>query len=158
MKAKTFTKETINSFGIVDKNYPEFSIGDKIAVSQWITEGNKKRIQIFEGHVIAKKNNGASTTFTVRKIGANSVAVERIYPYYSPLIDSIKLITKGKVRRAKLYYLRDKIGKAAKIKEKRAVKKKKKKNIFLFNNILCLSLIFLLNLGYFFPVFLLSYL
>lgn len=79
--------------------------------------GDKERLQLFEGDVLAFNHNGISTTFTVRKIGADSVAVERIIPYYSPLIDSIKLIRKGKVRRAKLYYMRKRIGKAAKVQE-----------------------------------------
>lgn len=118
MKAQTLTRETIRDLGVVSKEFPAFEIGDHIAVSQWITEGNKKRLQIFEGDVIAMHKNGASSTFTVRKIGANSVAVERIYPFYSPIIDAIKVVRKGDVRRAKLYYLRDRIGKAAQVKEK----------------------------------------
>ncbi|MCF7900341.1 50S ribosomal protein L19 [Candidatus Babeliales bacterium] len=117
MKANKLTKETINTLGVESRNFPDFSIGDSIAVSQWITEGSKKRIQIFEGDVIAKHQNGASSTFTVRKIGANSVAVERIYPYYTPVIDSIAIVKRGKVRRAKLYYLRNRVGKKARIKE-----------------------------------------
>ncbi len=125
MKASKFTKETINLIGAVDRAFPEFSVGDGIAVSQWITEGDKKRVQIFEGDVIAFHNKGASSTFTVRKIGANSIAVERIFPYYSPVIDSIKVVRKGDVRRAKLYYIRDRIGKKAKIKERILTKEQK---------------------------------
>lgn len=118
MKAQGFTKETITSLGMYDRNFPELCIGDVIAVSQWVEEGNKKRIQIFEGNLIAQHKKGASTTFTVRKIGANGVAVEKIFPLYSPMIDSIKVVMKALVRRAKLYYLRDRIGRAARVKEK----------------------------------------
>ncbi len=117
MKAAKLTKETINKIGVAERNFPEFSVGDTIAVGQRITEGNKERIQMFEGDVIAMKNNGASSTFTVRKIGANNVAVERIYPYYAPVIDSIKVVRNGDVRRAKLYYLRDRVGKSGRVKE-----------------------------------------
>lgn len=130
MKAKQFTKETIRELGIYERNFPLIEIGDTIAVSQKIKEeveakGGKKgakeskeRLQVFEGDVIAISSNGASSTFTVRKIGANSVPVERIFPYYSPMIDSIKFVNKGKVRRAKLYYLRKRVGKAATVEEK----------------------------------------
>ncbi len=127
MKAKQYTKETISNIGIQDRNFPLFRIGDTIAVSQRIKEGNKERLQVFQGDVIAMHKKGASTTFTVRKIGAHGIAVERIFPYYSPLVDSIKLITRGAVRRAKLYYIRDRVGKAARIKEKKVVTKKKLK-------------------------------
>jgi large subunit ribosomal protein L19 len=118
MKAKKITKETIRELGMVERDFPKFNIGDMIAVSQWVIEDKSKRLQVFEGNVIAMRNNGASSTFTVRKQAADDVYVERIYPFYSPIIDSIKLVFKAKVRRAKLYYLRDKIGKAAQIKEK----------------------------------------
>lgn len=139
MKSKKFTKETIKHIGISDKNMPEFAIGDLVAVSQWVIEGKEvkdvkagktgaskkggtdtktERIQIFEGNVIAQKENGISSTFTVRKVGKDGIAVERIYPLYSPNVESVKVITKAKVRRAKLYYLRDLVGKKAKIKEK----------------------------------------
>lgn len=125
MKAQGFTKETINSFGMYDRNFPQLCIGDIIAVSQWVVEeGNKKRIQIFEGNLIAQHKKGASTTFTVRKISANGVSVEKIFPLYSPMIDSIKVVMKAQVRRAKLYYLRDRVGKAARVKEK--IEKKKR--------------------------------
>ena len=117
MKASQLTKETINGLGIEARQFPEFSFGDTIAVSQWIVEGDKKRLQIFEGDVIGLHHNGISSTFTVRKIASNNVAVERIYPYYSPIIDSIKVIRKGDVRRAKLYYLRHRVGKSARVKE-----------------------------------------
>jgi len=118
MKAQGFTKETINSLGMYERTFPQLCIGDIIAVSQWVEEGNKKRIQIFEGNLIGQHNKGASTTFTVRKIGANGISVEKIYPFYSPMIESIKVVVKGKVRRAKLYYLRDRIGKSARVKVK----------------------------------------
>lgn len=117
MKANKLTKETINRVGVTAKQFPEFTIGDSIALSQWIIEGDKKRLQVFEGDVIAFHHNGVSTTFTVRKIGANNVAVERIYPYYSPVIESISVVRHGRVRRAKLFYLRDRMGKSRKIKE-----------------------------------------
>jgi len=127
MKAKKVTKETVRELGVADRGFPKFNIGDMIAVSQWVTEGKNKRIQVFEGNVIAMHNNGASSTFIVRKQSANDVYVERIYPYYSPIIDSIKHVSKAKVRRAKLYYLRDRIGKAAQVKEKVERKAKTKK-------------------------------
>lgn len=125
MKAKKITKETVRELGVVDRGFPEFNIGDMIAVSQWVIEGSKKRLQTFEGNVIAMHNKGASSTFVVRKQGASDVYIERIYPYYSPIIDSIKKVYKAKVRRAKLYYLRDRVGKAAQVKE-RVVRKTKK--------------------------------
>ncbi len=128
MKAKKFTKETIGSLGIQERKFPKFSIGDTIAVSQRIQEGGKERIQIFQGDVIAIKNRAISSTFMVRKIGANAVAVERIFPYYSPLIDDIKVVRKGKVRRAKLYYLRKRVGKAARLQEKIVTKAQQAKN------------------------------
>ena len=118
MKAQGLTRETIRDLGVVERDFPRIEIGDHIAVSQWVTEGKKKRIQIFEGDVIAMHKKGASSTFTVRKIGANSIPVERIYPFYTPMIDNIKVMRKGDVRRAKLYYLRDRVGKKAQVKEK----------------------------------------
>jgi large subunit ribosomal protein L19 len=118
MIAKGFTKETINSLGMYERNFPQLCIGDILAVSQWVEEGNKKRIQIFEGNLIAQHKKGASSTFTVRKIGANGISVERIFPLYAPMIESIKVVTKAQVRRAKLYYLRDRVGRAARVKEK----------------------------------------
>ncbi len=118
MKANKLTKETIAQLGVADRGFPEFNIGDTIAISLKITEGDKERLQVFEGDVIAKNTHGISSTFTVRKIGANAVAIERILPHFSPLIDSIKVIRRGESRRAKLYYLRDRVGKAARVKEK----------------------------------------
>lgn len=117
MKAKKYTRETISDIGITDRGFPEFRIGDTIAVSQRIKEGNKERIQVFEGDVLAMHKQGASTTFTVRKIGANAISVEKIFPYYSPLITKIKLVKRGRVRRAKLYYMRKRIGRASRIEE-----------------------------------------
>jgi large subunit ribosomal protein L19 len=98
---------------------PEFRPGDTVRVAVLIKEGDKKRIQNFEGVVIAIKGTGAGKTFTVRKIGANNIGVERIFPLYSDSIDRIEVVRKGKVRRAKLYYLRGKTGKKARIKERR---------------------------------------
>lgn len=118
MKAKKYTKETIKNVGMSDRKFPAFTIGDTIIVSQKIKEGEKERLQDFEGDVIAINNSGISTTFTVRRIGANSVAVEKIFPYFSPLIASIKFVRSGKVRRAKLYYMRKRIGKAARVQPK----------------------------------------
>ncbi len=116
--AKRLSRETINQLGVQKRDFPEFKVGDTIAVSLRIKEGNKERIQVFEGDVIAAHKKGASSTFMVRKIAANSVSVERIFPYNSPLIESIKFVRHGDVRRAKLYYMRDRIGKAARVKER----------------------------------------
>lgn len=121
MKAKRYTKETILSYGIKDRNFPEFTIGDVIVVEQRIKEGDKERLQAFEGAVIAWNHNGISSTITVRKIAANAVAVEKIFPYYSPRIASIKLVRQGRVRRAKLYYLRGRVGRAANVERKKFV-------------------------------------
>ena len=96
----------------------DFKAGDTISVGVKVTEGNRSRIQLFDGVVISKSSgSGLSKTFTVRKI-SNGVGVERIFPFHSPIIDSIKVLKKGKVRRAKLYYLRNLKGKAARIKTK----------------------------------------
>lgn len=118
MKANKLTKETINALGVYERNFPLFEPGDTIAVSRRIKEGNKERLQVFEGDVIAMKHNGAASTFTIRRIGANAISVELILPYYSPLVESIKFIRSGKKRRAKLYYMRNRIGKAARVQEK----------------------------------------
>lgn len=99
---------------------PDFKSGDTINVHVKISEGEKERIQMFQGVVIKKTGGFSSARFTVRKI-SSGVGVERIFPLYSPSIDKIEVITKGKVRRSKLYYLRNLRGKAARIKEKRAV-------------------------------------
>lgn len=100
-------------------NYPEFKAGDSIVVSYKIVEGAKERIQDFKGDVLQIKGSGAGKTFTVRKI-SNGVGVERIFPFNSPHIVEVKLLKKGRVRRARLFYLRDLVGKKAKIKEKKA--------------------------------------
>lgn len=96
---------------------PQFNVGDSVKVHQRIVEGTRERIQLFEGTVIAKKNGGISETFTVRHI-SYGVGVEKTYPLHSPKIASVTVVRKGKVRRAKLYYLRGLTGKAAKVKEK----------------------------------------
>ena len=97
---------------------PDFGSGDTVLVRTWVREGNKERLQSFEGVVIKRRAGGLNETFTVRKV-SNGVGVERIFPLHSPVIESIKLLRKGRVRRAKLYYLRKLTGKAAKIKERR---------------------------------------
>ena len=117
MKAQGYTKETITLIGVSDRNFKDFREGDSIAVSQRIKEGDKERIQVFEGDVIAIHRNGASSSFMVRKL-SHGVAVERIFPFYSPLIKDIKVLKRGDVRRAKLYYVRGRVGKAARLKEK----------------------------------------
>ena len=95
---------------------PEFCVGDTVKVYAKIKEGNRERIQVFEGTVIAKKHGGISETFTVRRV-AHGCGIERVFPLHSPVVDRVEVIRKGKVRRAKLYYLRDRVGKAAKVKE-----------------------------------------
>lgn len=106
----------------ISNSYPNLEIGDYVKVHLKIKEGTRERIQIFEGTVIARKGSGLSETFTVRRV-ASGVGVERILPVHSPKIDHIETIRKGKVRRAKLYYLRDRVGKAAKVKERLISKK-----------------------------------
>jgi large subunit ribosomal protein L19 len=96
---------------------PAFNIGDTIKVHVKIKEGDKERIQVFEGTVIAKKHGGIQETFTVRRL-SYGVGVERTFPVNSPKIDKIDVVRRGKVRRAKLYYLRDRVGKATRVKEK----------------------------------------
>ena len=102
----------------VKKKLPEFKAGDNITVHYKIIEGNKERIQDYKGEVVQRKGSGATKTFTVRKI-SNGVGVERVFPLNSPNIDSIEVNKRGKVRRARLFYLRDLKGKKARIKEKR---------------------------------------
>jgi large subunit ribosomal protein L19 len=103
---------------MIRMDLPSFVAGDTIKVHVKIREGEKERIQVFQGVVIGKRNNGAQSTFTVRKI-SYGVGVERVFPAHSPFIDQIEIVTKGRVRRAKIYYLRKLRGKAARIKEKR---------------------------------------
>lgn len=97
---------------------PEFAPGDTVKVHVRVVEGSRQRIQVFQGAVIARNGSGAQEAFTVRKVSFG-VGVERIFPMHSPVIARIEVVTRGDVRRAKLYYLRDRVGKAAKIKEKR---------------------------------------
>ena len=96
---------------------PEFSVGDTVKVDVQIKEGNRERIQVFEGTVIARKGSGIAETFTVRKV-SDGCGVERIFPVHSPSVKGVKVVRRGKVRRAKLYYLRDRVGKAAKVKDR----------------------------------------
>ena len=98
------------------ENAPSFDIGDTIRVEVKIREGERERIQAFEGTVIAKKGSGVAETFTVRRV-SYGVGVERVFPLHSPNVAAVKVVRKGKVRRSKLYYLRDRVGKAAKVKE-----------------------------------------
>ncbi len=100
------------------EDIPEFSPGDTIRVKIKVREGNKERLQSFEGVVLQRRGGGINETFTVRKI-SNGVGVERIFPLHSPVIDSLELVRHGRVRRAKLFYLRSLTGKAARIKERR---------------------------------------
>lgn len=95
----------------------EFKTGDTVRVHAKVKEGNRERIQVFEGTVIKRQNGGARETFTVRK-QASGVGVEKTWPVHSPIIEKIEVVRHGKVRRAKLYYLRDRVGKAAKVKER----------------------------------------
>ena len=100
-----------------DKEIPEFQAGDTVRVNVRIVEGSTERVQAFEGVCIARKNRGINSSFVVRKV-SHGEGVERIFPLYSPRIDSIQLVRRGDVRRAKLYYMRELSGKAARIKEK----------------------------------------
>lgn len=98
------------------KDAPKVDIGDTVRVFVWVKEGEKKRVQAFEGTVIAKKHGGISETFTVRRL-SHGCGVERVFPIHSPNIDRVELVRKGRVRRGKLYYLRDRVGKAAKVRD-----------------------------------------
>ncbi len=100
----------------VKKELPDFNIGDTVRVGVRIREGKNERVQMFEGNVIAMKGTGISKTFTVRRV-SYGVGIERVFPYNSANVDSVQVIRRGKVRRSKLYYLRDRVGKAAKVKE-----------------------------------------
>ena len=100
----------------IKSEVPQFSIGDTVRVSVNIREGQRERIQNFEGTVIAKRGSGVSETFTVRRL-SYGVGIERVFPLHSPNVVDVKVIRYGKERRAKLYYLRDRVGKAAKVKE-----------------------------------------
>ena len=114
MDAIKFVQEQMSN----ESNWPDFRPGDNVVVSYRIIEGAKERIQDFRGDVIKIKGSGASKTFTVRKM-SNGVGVERIFPFDSPSIAGVKVLKRGKVRRAKLYYLRDLVGKKARIKERK---------------------------------------
>lgn len=98
------------------ENIPQFKIGDTIKVHNLIKEGTRERIQVFEGTVISKQGGGISETFTVRRV-AYGCGVEKTFPLHSPHVQKVEVVRLGKVRRAKLYYLRDRVGKAAKVKE-----------------------------------------
>lgn len=112
-----FIKELENEL-IESNQLPNFGSGDTITVSYKIKEGNKERIQQFQGVVLQRKGSGATETFTIRKMSGN-VGVERIFPINSPFIESITINKKGKVRRARIFYFRERTGKSARIKEKR---------------------------------------
>ena len=125
MKARGLTKETILNIGITERNFPAFKVGDTLEISQTIQDGDKKRTQLFAGDVIAMHNNGIASTVTVRRIGANGIGVEKIFPYYTPNITSIRVVKYGVARRAKLFYLRDRVGNAARIEERVMTKAQK---------------------------------
>ena len=107
---KVFTEE------LLKKDAPQFNVGDTVRVSVRIKEGERERIQAFEGTVIAKKHGGIAETFTVRRT-SYGVGVERVFQVHSPFVEKVEVVRKGKVRRAKLFYLRERTGKAAKVKE-----------------------------------------
>ena len=102
--------------GSMKEETPKFQIGDTVKVAVKIREGSRERIQMFEGTVIAKRGSGVAETFTVRRV-AYGVGVERVFPLHSPNVKDVQVVRYGKVRRSKLYYLRDRVGKAAKVKE-----------------------------------------
>ena len=114
VKVMTIIEQIINEN--IKKEVPKFNVGDTVRVSVKVVEGTRERIQAYEGIVIAKRSGGISETFTVRRISFG-VGVERTFPLHSPKITDIKVVKKGAVRRAKLYYLRELTGKAAKVKE-----------------------------------------
>ncbi len=102
--------------GMLKEDAPKVEIGSTVKVHVRIKEGEKERIQVFEGTVIAKNNTGIAETFTVRRV-SYGVGVERVFPIHSPIVAKVETVRRGQVRRAKLYYLRDRVGKAAKVKE-----------------------------------------
>lgn len=116
MDALAFVHEQLTA----KREFPKFKAGDNVTVNYKIVEGNKERIQSFKGDVLKRQGTGATQTFTVRKI-SDGVGVERLFPLYSPNIDSILVHKTGRVRRAKLFYLRERQGKAARIKEKKHI-------------------------------------
>ena len=109
-KLQSFASEQLKT------NVPQFNVGDTVVVHNRIKEGAKERIQLFEGLVIAKKNGGISETFTVRHV-AYGVGVEKTFPLHSPNVETVVVVRRGKVRRSKLYYIRERVGKASKVKE-----------------------------------------
>ena len=111
--------ENVENAQVAEKNVPDFRAGDTVRLAVTIKEGDKTRIQNYEGVCIAMRGQGTGKTITVRKIGANGIGIERVFPIYSDSIDEIKVLRRGRVRRAKLFYLRDRAGKAARIKELR---------------------------------------
>ena len=115
----------MNPTDLVDRaalrdDVPDFGPGDTVKVHVRVVEGNRQRVQVFQGVVIRRQGSGARETFTVRKVSFG-VGVERTFPVHSPVLAVIEVVTRGAVRRAKLYYLRDRVGRAAKVKEKRTV-------------------------------------
>jgi len=113
----------MNAIDLIDAqslrdDVPDFGAGDTLKVHVRVVEGNRERVQVFQGAVIRRQGDGLRETFTVRKVSF-CVGVERTFPVHSPIVAKIEVVTRGDVRRAKLYYLRDRVGKAAKIKEKR---------------------------------------
>lgn len=135
VKGRLIMEQIMNLVDLVNKNYeskktfPEFRAGDSIAVSVRITEGAKTRLQIFEGTVIATKGkpNSLDSHFRVRKI-SGGMGVERVFPYHSPIVESLKVTKRGKIRRAKHFYLRDRTGKASRIETDYSAKSQAKKN------------------------------
>lgn len=121
MEALAFVHEQLTG----KKEFPKFKAGDNITVNYKIIEGNKERIQSFKGDVLKRQGHGFTQTFTVRKI-SDGVGVERLFPLYSPNIESITVNKTGRVRRAKLFYLRERAGKSARIKEKKQIQVSKK--------------------------------
>lgn len=117
MKAQGYTPETILNMAVEDRGLLNFRSGDTIQVAERIKEGEKERIQYFEGDVIAIHKCGIASTITIRRIGANAVAIERIFPLYSDKF-TFSFVREGSVRRAKLYYMRARIGKQARVQEK----------------------------------------
>jgi large subunit ribosomal protein L19 len=113
----------MKSTDVVDNQYirtdvPNFAAGDEVKVHVKVVEGNKERVQVFQGNVIARQGSGIAETYTVRKV-SYGVGVERTFPVHTPTVAKLEVVRRGDVRRAKLYYLRDRVGKSAKIKEKR---------------------------------------
>jgi len=111
--------ENFENAQVAEKNIPDFRAGDTVLLAVTIKEGDKTRVQNYEGVCISMRGQGTGKTITVRKIGANGIGIERVFPIYSDSINEIKVLRRGRVRRAKLFYLRDRAGKSARIKELR---------------------------------------